>query len=134
MNQHKQQVRRFYDLLWNAHDRAAIPTILHQDITFRGSLGHIKHGHAGIGDYVDMVHEALGDYYCTIKELVAEANKVFAKMVFSGIHKNNFMGYKPSGERLNWGGCALFTFSSDLIVDIWVLGDLKFLEHQLKQN
>ncbi len=134
MNSHKQQVRRFYEVLWDAHDKEAIPTVLHENFTFRGSLGQEKRGHDGFAEYADMIHNALADYRCTIEELVAEGEKVFAKMAFGGIHRNEFMGYTPSGKRVSWNGCALFTFDGDLISDVWVLGDLKNLENQLREN
>ena len=75
---HKEQVRKFYEILWDAHDKEAIPSILHESFTFRGSLGQEKRGHSGFEEYVDMVHQALGQYKCIIEELVAEKNKVFA--------------------------------------------------------
>ena len=134
LHMHKDQVRKFYEVLWDAHDKAAIPTLLHEDFTFRGSLGQEKRGHAGFAEYVDMVHQALGDYKCVIEELVAEANKVFAKMTFTGIHQEQFMGFKPTHQRVSWSGCALFTFEGELISNVWVLGDLKSLEEQLKHN
>lgn len=31
-------------------------------------------------------------------------------------------------------GCALFRFDDDKVSDLWVLGDLKELEDQLKRN
>ena len=43
----KVQVQRFYEVLWNAHDLDAIPSILHDDFTFRGSLGDERRGHKG---------------------------------------------------------------------------------------
>ncbi len=131
---HKEQVRRFYEVLWDAHDREAMPTILHEKISFRGSLGQEKKGHNGFAEYVDMVHKALGDYNCIIEDLVEEGEKVFAKMSFTGIHRDKFMGYPPSHKRLTWKGCALFNFEGERIYDVWVLGDLKSLEDQLKQN
>ncbi len=134
MNQRKEQVRRFYAVLWEAHDKAALPSILHEDLTFRGSLGQQKQGHSGFVEYLDMVHEAFRDYRCTVEELVAEGDKVFAKMTFGGIHQDVFMGHEATGERLEWNGCALFTFRGDLISDIWVLGDMKSLEDQLERN
>lgn len=130
----KTQVQRFYQVLWDAHDKEAIPSILHEDFTFRGSLGLEEKGHSGFADYVDMVHNALGDYQCIIEELVEEGDKVFAKMSFTGIHRDDFMGYPPSHRRVTWNGCALFTFEGDRISDVWVLGDLKSLENQLRQN
>ncbi len=81
-----------------------------------------------------MVHHALGEYCCTIEELVAEHAKVFTKISFSGLHRQDFLGFRPTGKRVTWGGCALFTFDGELITDVWVLGDLKGLEEQLKEN
>ena len=131
---HKQQVRRFYSDLWDAHDRSAIPEVLHEDFTFRGSLGQEKRGHGGFAEYVDMVHEALDDYRCTIEDLVAEGDKVFARMRFGGIHANPFLGFEPTMKPVSWSGCALFTFRGSRIADVWVLGDLKGLEEQLARN
>lgn len=134
MNVHKEQVKRFYRVLWDAHDKDQIPSVLHADFTFRGSLGQEKRGHAGFAEYVDKVHEALGEYRCIIEELVSESDKVFAKMKFTGIHKGKFLGYSPTQQRVSWNGCALFTFRGDKIADLWVLGDLTSLEKQLEEN
>lgn len=131
---HKEQVRKFYRILWDAHDKDAIPSILHEKFTFRGSLGQEKRGRKGFAEYVDMVHKALGDYRCVIDDLVWEGEKVFAKMTFTGVHRDDFMGYQPTNKRVSWKGCALFTFQKELIIDVWVLGDLKNLEEQLKRN
>ncbi|HJO37074.1 MAG: ester cyclase [Vicinamibacterales bacterium] len=51
---------------------------------------------------------------------------------FFGVHRRKFMGYPPSGRRVGWAGCGLFTFDEDLIADLWVLGDLEELEGQLQ--
>ncbi len=131
---HKEQVQKFYEVLWDGHDKDAMPSVLHEDFSFRGSLGQEKRGHNGFAEYVDMVHTALGNYKCIIEELVEEGEKVFVKLSFTGIHRDRFMGYSPSHKHLTWQGCALFTFKGERISDVWVLGDLKKLEEQLKQN
>ena len=81
-----------------------------------------------------MVHKALDNYQCIIDELIEEDNKIFAKMKFTGVHQDEFMGYLPTNRSVSWVGCALFTFSKNKMSDIWVLGDLKGLEEQLKRN
>ena len=134
MADYKVQVERFYNVLWNTHDLEAIPSVLHPNFRFRGSLGETKMGHEGFAEYVNKVHLALGDYRCTIEELIAEESKVFAKMIFAGRHQRKLMGYEPTQEVVSWSGCALFTFTDGLIDDLWVLGDLKSLEDQLKEN
>ena len=126
-----EQVRKFYELIWNDYDKTAIPDIIHESFKFRGSLGEEKYGHAGFIEYLDMVHFALDSYKCTIKETVEENSKVFARMKFSGIHNNIFMGFKPTGKRVDWEGAALFNFEKEKIINLWVLSDLKSLEIQL---
>ncbi|CAB5092563.1 hypothetical protein D3OALGA1CA_4190 [Olavius algarvensis associated proteobacterium Delta 3] len=39
---HKEMVRKFYSLLWDAHDKASIPSILHKDIWVLGDLKRLE--------------------------------------------------------------------------------------------
>ncbi len=128
----KEQVTKFYQIIWNEHNKDAIPEVLHESFQFRGSLGSEKSGHAGFIEYLDMVHAALDDYQCEIKEMVSEHSKVFAKMQFSGIHKGEFMGVEATGRRLSWQGAALFHFKNGKVSSLWVVGDLDSLRSQLR--
>lgn len=129
-----QLVRRFYAEIWNRGRLHAIADICHQDMTFRGSLGDVKRGAEGFADYVRFVRDALADYRCEIEEAVTEGNRVFARMRFTGVHQGEFLGYAPTGKRLQWAGAALFTIDDDRITDLWVLGDLHGLVGQLSRN
>ena len=133
MSHEEDQVRKFYEVIWNKHDKKAIPDVLHESFSFRGSLGTKKQGQSGFAEYLDMVHDALGDYKCIIKETVSEQSKVFAKMQFTGIHQGVFMGVKSTGRRVTWDGAALFHFKDGKVLSLWVLGDLKSLEAQLNE-
>jgi predicted ester cyclase len=130
----EQAVRSFYDRVWNRLDKAAIPELMHPDITFRGSLGPSMKGHAAFADYVDMVTSALADYRCTVLDLVCEAERAFARMLFEGIHRGPFMDFAPTGRRVEWAGAALFTLKEGRIADLWVLGDVYGLREQLARN
>jgi len=128
-------VESFYADVWNRHDRSAIPALLRPDVTFRGSLGAVRSGHAAFAAYVDEVHAALGDYRCDVLDLVCEDRRAFARMRFSGVHRGPFLGFAPTGERVAWSGAALFTADADgLLADVWVLGDLQALHEQLRAN
>jgi steroid delta-isomerase-like uncharacterized protein len=128
------QVRRFYDEIWNRPDVAVVPEILAPDVTFRGSLGPVKVGHAEFIDYVNDVTGALGDYRCDIETLVTDGDRAAARMLFSGVHRANFLGVPATGRRVAWAGAAFFTFSGGLVSDLWVLGDLEGLRAQLNQS
>lgn len=124
----------FYADIWNRHDKSKIAGFLHEGFTFRGSLGQTKTGHEGFASYVDSVHNALGDYRCEIVDLVVEVPKAFARMRFSGIHRDKFLGRPPTGKSIEWAGAALFTFQEDKVADLWVLGDVHGLVQLLDRN
>jgi predicted ester cyclase len=134
MIDHRETIRAFYDEIWNRHDKSMIPALLHERFSFRGSLGQVRHGHAGFADYVDFIHAALGDYRCDIEEIISEGNRAFARMRFSGIHRGEFFGYAPTSRRVQWAGAAVFGFDGDRISDLWVLGDVHGLLEQLASN
>src|SRR5918992_1466592 len=89
-------VRCFYEHIWNRGEKARISELLHENFTFRGSLGQKKRGHDGFAEYVDFVRNALAEYRCEIEEIVCEDNKAFAKVLFSGVHRKAFFGYSPT--------------------------------------
>lgn len=103
------------------------------DFTFRGSLGQTQSGHEGFASYVDFVHAPLGDYGCDLLDLVIENQQALARLRFHGIHRGRFLGYAPTGKRVEWTGTALFTFREDKIADLWVLGDMHGLLQLLEQ-
>jgi steroid delta-isomerase-like uncharacterized protein len=127
-------VRRFYGDVWNAHDRDAVAELLTEDFRFRGSLGRESVGLAAFADYVDSVHESLGDYRCEIEELVSEGESAFARMSFSGVHRGLLLGQPPTGKRVSWAGAALFHASGGKLESLWVLGDLDSLRRQLRAD
>ncbi len=99
MSEPRRLIRAFYDEIWNCHDKSAIPVLLDDDFSFRGSLGQVRRGHAGFAEYVDFVHAALGNYHCDVQEIIAEGSKAFARMLFSGIHRGELRVAQPSKQR-----------------------------------
>jgi hypothetical protein len=86
-------VEAFYSRIWNQGDLAATSDLLSTEFCFRGSLGVELRGSDAFGDYVRSVRGALADYHCEILDCVAEQDRAFAKMRFSGIPVAPFRGY-----------------------------------------
>jgi hypothetical protein len=125
-------VEDFYDRVWNRLDKAAIPG--HPDFTFRGSLGPTMTGHAAFSAYVDEVTEAPADYRCTIPRPGDRRRTGLCPHAVWGIHRGLFLGFAPTGQRVDWAGAALFTVKGDKIADLWILGDLQGLRARLQRN
>lgn len=128
----KEVVRVFYKELWDRADTSLIPAILHEDFTFRGSLGPTLVGHAEFAAYVEWVTGALGSYTSDVLALVEEGERVAGKLRFQGFHRAEMFGIAPSGRHVWWYGAPIFTFEGDRVRDLWVLGDVHGLVERLR--
>jgi predicted ester cyclase len=127
-------VRAFYERIWGAGELGAAEELLAEDFSFRGSLGAEMRGRGAFCDYVRSVRGALSGYRCDILECVTEGERAFAKMRFAGRQTGPFRGYAPTGKPVQWLGAALFRADGQVLVEVWVLGDLPGLDAELKRN
>ena len=125
-------VAAFYERIWNGGELGLIAELLTEGFAFRGSLGDELQGRDAFADYVRAVRRSLADYRCEIEECVAEGERAFAKLRFSGRHTGVFRGRLPTGRRVAWLAAALFTLRSGRIARLWVLGDLAALDTALR--
>ena len=128
----KEIVRVFYKEMWDHADKALIPSIFHDDFTFRGSLGPVLRGYDEFGRYVDWVTGVLGSYTSDILTLVEEGNYVSGRLRFHGYHRGEMFGIKPTGRHVWWFGAPTFTFDGPKVRDLWVLGDIHGLIQRLR--
>ena len=80
------------------------------------------------------IHRALGDYVCIIEDLVVADNRAAARILFKGIHQNEFFGVAASGREIAWAGAAFFTTDRGRIIELWVLGDVDSVKAQLSSS
>jgi steroid delta-isomerase-like uncharacterized protein len=124
-------VRRYYEQLWNAWDPGALEELLAPDIVFRGSLASNVHGIDQFRDYVEMVRAAFPDFHNHIDGLIAEDDRVAARLTYSGTHRGELFGVSARGRRVQYAGSAFFRLADHKIQEGWVLGDLLSLLQQL---
>jgi hypothetical protein len=103
----KEVVRIFFKEMWDKPDKSLIPSLLHRDFTFRGSLGQVLQGHEHFADYIDFVNKALRKNTNDILNMVEEGDKVFAKLRYHGYHVGEFFGFQPTGRHVWWYGTPL---------------------------
>lgn len=127
----RELVRILYDEFWNEINLERAETLLHPEVTFRGSVGVGASGRQAVSDYVLMITSALSDYRCEVELLIAEETTAAARVRFSGLHTGEFLGFLPTGRRVEWKGAAFFSSDQEQLRDIWVLGDVERLRSQL---
>jgi steroid delta-isomerase-like uncharacterized protein len=126
-------VTRFYAVLWNAWDDAAVETVLADDFAFRGSLGTETTGRDGWRTYRDAVRQAAPDFRNDLIELVCEGDRAAARLVCSGHHRGQLLGLPGSGRPFRYDVTAFFRCRNGRLAEAWVLGDLEGLRYQLMQ-
>jgi steroid delta-isomerase-like uncharacterized protein len=130
--QNKALVRHYYEALWNLWDFALADELVAEQIGFRGSLGVNVRGREGFKDYMRAVRRAFPDFHNQVEELVAEDDRVVARLTYTGTHTGELFGIAPTGRRVSYAGVAMFRIVSGQIAEGWVLGDLHDLIGQLR--
>jgi steroid delta-isomerase-like uncharacterized protein len=131
LEENKALVRRYYEEMWNRWDLALADELIAEDLAFRGSLGVAVRGRSGFQDYLRAVRHAFPDFHNRIEELVAEGDKVVARLTYTGTHQGELFGIGPTGKRVTYAGVAIFRITAGRITEGWVLGDVHELMRQL---
>lgn len=124
-------IERFYHDVWNRADEAVARGILDPDFRFRGSLGPERRGVEGFIAYMRQIHAALGDYTCTILEIIEQGERAAVRLRFAGRHQGPFFGVEATDREIAWAGAAFFRMAEGRIAELWVLGDVDAVKAQL---
>ena len=74
---------------------------------------------------------AFPDFHHEINDMVAEAEKVTARVTLTGTHDGEFMGIPPSGNKIKYTAMLTAKFSEGKIVELWGVADMLTLMQQL---
>jgi predicted ester cyclase len=127
-------VERFYRDVWNRCDDAAVDELLAPGFVFRGSLGDEARGPDGFRAYRDRVRAAFGDFHNDVRELVADGPRAAVRLVCTGRHDGEVLGFAPTGALVTYDAVAFFAVDDGRLSEAWVLGDLDGLRCQLAEN
>ena len=130
LKENKKLVQRYYDELRNHWEYSLIDEIISEAFEFRGSIGIATQGRDSFKGYMNTIRVAFPDFFNTVEDLIAEANKVVAILTYTGTHQGNIFGIAPTGRPIHYAGTALFHIEAGQILSGWVLGDrLGLLQH-----
>lgn len=129
----KALIRRYYEELWNPWNLEAANDLISPEMEFRGSLGIAERGISGFQGYMSTVRSAFPDFHNQVEDLVAEGEKVVARLTYSGTHQGEMFGLPPTGRAISYPGIAIFRISEDKVAEGWVMGDRWGLLQQLSE-
>jgi predicted ester cyclase len=133
MHEHdnKQVVRRFVDEYQSAGDERSLAELLHPDVVDRSRPPGVAAGAEGVRQQFDAFRAAFPDFQATIRDQIAEGDKVVTRKVFEGTHQGELMGIAPTGRAVEFEVIDIVRVEGGRIVEHWNVVDRLGLLQQL---
>jgi len=85
----------------------------------------------GLKQYISMMHAAFSDFSATIEDMIAENDKVVARMRVRGVHTGDFMGIAPTQKKIDTTTISIVRIDNGKIVERWNVTDRLEMARQL---
>jgi steroid delta-isomerase-like uncharacterized protein len=132
VEENKALIRRLYDET-NRWNLAAMDDLFAADMIDHNPppVPGMAPGLEGIKQAFRVFLDAHPDGTHTVEDMVAEGDKVVARVTGRGTHTGELMGIPPTGKELVMTGIAIYRIANGKIVERWAEHDLPGLMHQL---
>jgi steroid delta-isomerase-like uncharacterized protein len=115
----KELVRRYQEA-HNTNNLDALNMIVADDLIAHSLMPGLPAGLEGGKLVHQMAVGAFPDFHANIEDLIAQEDKVVARMTFRGTHTGGaFMGIPPSGRTFVFSATSIFRISNGKIVEHW---------------
>jgi steroid delta-isomerase-like uncharacterized protein len=115
----KELVRRYQEA-HNANNLDALDAIVAADLITHSQMPGVPSGIEGGKIVHRMAVAAFPDFRAEIEDLIAEGDKVVARLTFRGTHSGTeFMGIPPSGRQFAFSATSIFRIAGGKIVEHW---------------
>jgi len=119
IHENKELVRRYNEEVWNGHDLEKASEFLSEGL-LEESIEHIR-----------QFLTAFPDSHLTIKDLIAEDDRVVARLVATATNTGPFAGQPATGKKVEIHSNRIYRIANNKIVDTWAMQDRLGLMEQL---
>jgi predicted ester cyclase len=117
----KELYRSLMDEIWNKRDLSAIDRYLAPDFIEHNK--NLPPGIAGRKQFVTAILAAFSDYHAEIEEVVAEGNKVVARVQWTGTQDGPYQGRPATNNKLRFSTADFFRMADGKLVEHWDVVD-----------
>jgi len=112
LEENKAIVRRFIEA-YNNRNLDVFDDLLAPDYFDHTS----KVGPEGLKQLMNMAFKAFPDFHETIEDIIAEGNKVWVRITFTGTHTGEWMGIAPTGKKITTEMVDIFRIVNGKLVE-----------------
>ncbi|HEY1357952.1 MAG TPA: ester cyclase [Thermoleophilaceae bacterium] len=126
----KGTVQRFYDEL-NKGNLDIIDEVLSEDFVDHEEFPGLEPNREGVKQFFAMFRAAFPDLRMEADDMVAEGDRVVARLTARGTHQGDFMGMPPSGKAVEVAVYDMLRFEDGKVAEHWGLFDAMTMMQQL---
>ena len=127
LDENKAVVRCFIEVLNNKDLSFLVNNLASPDYfdhTFQRNLEETKKN-------LEMMCKGFPDFQMTIEDIIAEGDKVWALISFTGTHTGEWMGLSPTGKRVSYYGVTIRRIINGKYAEGWTVNDFLDFYKQL---
>ena len=114
--QNKKLVREITDVIWNSRGLDRIPEFCAPDFVADYRPYAFRQGHEGIRAMVEGVWTAFPDYHEEVHELIAEGERVVARLTISGTQQGQWGPLPATGTHAQFDEIAILQIRDGTVV------------------
>jgi len=130
IEENKNIVRRYQEI-YNKNELDRLTEVLSEDLLTPNIMPGIPPGLEGAKAAHRIMLAGFPDYQTIIEDMVAEGDRVAARIKMIGTHTGDFMGIPPTEKRISFTGIYMVRIANGKIVEHWGEEDSVSLLQQL---
>ncbi len=119
----KSIMRRAYDEILNEGNIDVADEVIAEDMTEHEQFPGLEPGREGFKGFVRMFREAFPDLQVTVEDMIAEDDRVAARVTMRGTHQGVFLGIDPTGNQIEVPVVDIVRFADGMAVEHWGVTD-----------
>ena len=128
--QNKAIRRQAYEAV-NQKNLDALDEVTASDVINHSARPGQAPGLEGVKQLFSSLHAAFPDFRIDVEDMIAEGDKVVARVTGSGTHQGEFMGIAPTGNRVELSAIDIARIAEGKIVEHWSNSDQLGMMRQL---
>jgi len=128
--ENKALVHRIYEC-FSQNNLDVLDELIASDFTDHNPNPGQAPGLEGLKQFISSMHSVLSDLQDNVEDMVAEGDKVVARLRISGTHQSEFMGAAPTGNQVTFTGIDILRIAEGKVVEHWGNSDELGMMRQL---
>jgi steroid delta-isomerase-like uncharacterized protein len=131
LENNKKVISRHFEEIWNQNNLDVVEELVSRDYHTHSPVPEQQQGIEGFSFAVRTVRDAFPDLVITVEDMIAEGDKVVARLTARGTHNGRLGDIAPTRREATWTGIRIFRLVNGKIAEHWAQWDHVSLGRQL---